>query len=90
MPSNPDYFNAPLPEPLFGCAYQYCQDEVTWPAEDIKWCEAHKFGDEDVPAGWYCDPCCHNAHNHGDAFRLRVTLAEEIKRRNLGKWTLVL
>jgi hypothetical protein len=36
-----------LPEPLYGC--HYCQDEQTWPASDLWWCESK--------SAFVCDMC---------------------------------
>ena len=55
VPSNPEEYNAPLPEWFFlGAPILQAQIHMR-PLKTSCGCEAHKFGsNEDVPAGWYC------------------------------------
>ena len=70
-----------LPEALY-CANVYCADEVSYPPEDLAWCDAH----DNEAAGWYCYNCCDASHKHTDddgepLDREVVNLADEIERR---------
>lgn len=37
------------PQALFACAIESCAEEVTWPADDLYWCEEHQ--------AWICADC---------------------------------
>lgn len=48
------------PQPVYGCHYEHCATEVSYPAEDLFWA-----GKRDEPAtwGWYCSNCLDPSHN---------------------------
>ena len=43
----------PLPQPFFGCEYQSCAEEVSYPAHELTFWQ----GDEEYDPGWYCMDC---------------------------------
>ena len=42
-----------FPAPLYGCAFDVCATEVSYPAEMLSW----TGGAASVPAGFYCEVC---------------------------------
>lgn len=44
-----DAMKEAMPDPVFGCGIEGCSVEVSYPAEDLRWCESEQK--------WICHAC---------------------------------
>ena len=59
-----------IPKPLYPCAHPECAQEVSYPAEMLRWSNGK--------LGWYCESC---EWALDDVDRADWTLADELKHR---------